>query len=83
MSDDNIIEFPDLKNKRYVLGCPQCDGTSWTIVLSDDQVRFEMESVDGELLDVTFTPDEVPVVCAECQSCGHVLDLNATAPSVH
>ena len=83
IKEDNVLQFPELKDKRYILGCPHCDGTAWLVIMSEDQIRFEVENSDGDMLDVAFQPDNAPIVATECMDCGYQMDMHPPLNPIH
>jgi Zn ribbon nucleic-acid-binding protein len=81
-NDDNIIAFPSLNEKRYVLGCPECDQAHWTVILTEDQVRFVADTGNELPEGVVLEPPALPVHSVECQNCGFTIGLLDTAVSV-
>mgnify|MGYP003137430697 CR=1 FL=1 len=78
-NEDTTVSLPGLSQKRYVLGCPQCDGTHWTIILSEDQVRFDPDDTTVPDIDVVFQSEAMPTQAAECLSCGYSMELINTS----
>ena len=68
------VNFKEPK-QRYVLGCPECDGADWNVIIDPEQGS-----------DVIASPEmEVDFDCTgiQCASCGFTVDMNGYPTPMH
>lgn len=69
MSNVTRVDFGTYK-KRYIMGCPECDATDWTIVMDPDAGA-----------DIEADPDanvDMECVGISCSDCGYYVDMQGT-----
>lgn len=73
---NNVVSVDFEKRKqRYVLGCPQCDGVDWNVLIDPDQGADVLASPD----------DDVDFECIgiQCATCGFTVDMNGYPTPMH
>tara|TARA_B100001248_G_C26971654_1_gene270506 strand:+ start:169 stop:402 length:234 start_codon:yes stop_codon:yes gene_type:complete len=73
---NNVVSVDFEKRKqRYVLGCPECDGVDWNVLIDPDQGADVLASPD----------DDVDFECIgiQCVTCGFTVDMNGYPTPMH
>ena len=73
---NNVVSVDFEKRKqRYVLGCPECDGVDWNVLIDPDQGANVLASPD----------DDVDFECIgiQCATCGFTVDMNGYPTPMH
>lgn len=73
---NNVVSVDFEKRKqRFVLGCPECDGVDWNVLIDPDQGADVLASPD----------DDVDFECIgiQCATCGFTVDMNGYPTPMH
>lgn len=66
----NVVQLTFDKKEKYVMGCPECEGAAWMVIMDTEHGR---EVVDNPDTDIDFDCTGI-----ECADCGFHIDMQGT-----